>query len=130
MVAHLLLGDQTDWVPRVEHIMRHGDTVTFTPFSMEAHLAVAERRALADLLDAFAAERVSCLGRLEALNLTEADLARTGRHPEFGIVTMRQHLATWLAHDLGHIAQVVRSMGRQYTDEVGPWRQYLSMLRA
>jgi hypothetical protein len=130
VLAHLIYGDQADWVPRVEHILRHGDTVPFEPFSREAHFELAARRAPAELLDAFAAERAACLDRLEALHLTEADLARTGRHPEFGIVTMRQHLATWVAHDLGHIAQVVRVMGRQYTDEVGPWRQYLSMLRA
>lgn len=130
VVAHLILGDQMDWVPRVEHILRHGDSVTFPPFSMDAHFAMAARGTVAELLETFAAERASCLDRLAALNLAEADLARTGRHPEFGIVTMRQHLATWLAHDLGHVAQVVRAMARQYTDEVGPWRQYLSMLRA
>ena len=36
-----------------------------------------------------------------------------------------QLLATWTAHDLGHIAQIVRAMAKQYTEAVGPWEQYL-----
>jgi hypothetical protein len=60
--------------------------------------------------------------------LTDADLLRRGRHPEFGVVTMEQHLATWVAHDLGHVAQVARVMARQYREAVGPWRAYLPIL--
>ena len=43
-------------------------------------------------------------------------------------MTLGQHLSTWVAHDLGHISQIVRVMARQYTDAVGPWRTYLSIL--
>jgi hypothetical protein len=58
-----------------------------------------------------------------------ADLERRGRHPEFGPVTLEQHLATWVAHDLSHIRQIVRTMGREYAEAVGPWTAYLPMLR-
>jgi hypothetical protein len=44
-------------------------------------------------------------------------------------VTLGQHLSTWVAHDLGHISQIVRVMARQYTDAVGPWKAYLSILK-
>jgi hypothetical protein len=63
-----------------------------------------------------------------SLGLTDGDLARRGRHPEFGVVTLGQHLATWVAHDLSHVGQVVRVMARQYSTSVGPWRAYLSIL--
>ena len=72
--------------------------------------------------------RTENLARLGVLGLTDADLARRGRHPELGVVTMGQHLATWVAHDLGHVGQVVRVMARQYSEAVGPWRAYLSIL--
>lgn len=62
------------------------------------------------------------------MNLTDADLARVGRHPEFGQVTLSELLATWVAHDLDHIVQIARVMGRQYTDAVGPWRNYLRII--
>ena len=83
---------------------------------------------LAELLDTFDRLRTQSLARLTELRLTDADLARRGLHPQFGVVTMDQHLATWVAHDLGHISQVVRVMARQYTDAVGPWRAYLWIL--
>ena len=129
IVGHLIHGERADWVPRVEHILRYGDAQAFPPFDREAMLGVSKGRSLPDLLDTFDEVRTTSLGRLAALNLGDADLERRGRHPEFGVVTMRQHLATWVAHDLGHIAQVVRVMGRQYAEAVGPWRAYLSMLR-
>jgi hypothetical protein len=129
VIGHLIHGERTDWVPRVEHILRHGDAVTFPPFDMEAMFAASRGLTLDELLATFAELRAENLRRLAALGLTDADLERRGRHPEFGVVTMRQHLSTWVAHDLGHISQVVRAMARQYTDAVGPWRAYLSILR-
>ena len=110
-------------------MLRHGDTVPFPPFDREAMLATSKGLDLRSLLDTFAALRAENVDRLVALGLTDADLARHGLHPEFGRVTMAQHLSTWVAHDLGHIAQVVRVMARQYTDAVGPWRVYLSIIR-
>jgi hypothetical protein len=128
VVGHLVHGERTDWVPRVEHLLRHGDTIPFPPFDPDAMFAASKGLSLPDLLDTFATLRAANLERLAALGLTDADLARRGHHPEFGVVTMAQHLSTWVAHDLGHIAQVVRVMARQYTAAVGPWRAYLSIL--
>jgi hypothetical protein len=128
VVGHLIHGERTDWLPRVEHILRHGETAPFPPFDRQAMFAASKGRSLRELLDTFAAERMESLGRLTSLNLTDADLDRRGRHPEFGVVTLGQHLATWVAHDLTHIAQVVRVMARRYSDAVGPWKAYLSIL--
>jgi hypothetical protein len=87
-------------------------------------------RTMAELLDTFAQLRATNLDRLRALALGKDDLARRGRHPALGPVTLGQLLATWVAHDLSHIGQIVRVMGRQYGEAVGPWRAYLPMLQA
>jgi hypothetical protein len=129
VVGHLIHGERTDWVPRVEHMLEHGDAVPFPAFDREAMFAASRGLSLGDLLDTFERLRTESLDHLVALGLTDADLARRGRHPEFGVVTMSQHLATWVAHDLTHISQVVRVMARQYSTAVGPWRAYLSILR-
>ena len=100
----------------------------FPPFDREAMFDASAGRSLAELLDTFERLRAESLARFAGLNLTDADLARRGLHPQFGVVTLDQHLATWVAHDLTHISQVVRVMARQYTDAVGPWRAYLSIL--
>ncbi len=126
VVGHLIHAERTDWVPRVEHILQHGDAVPFPAFDREAMFTASRGLSLAELLDTFDRLRTQSLARLTELRLTDADLARRGLHPQFGVVTMDQHLATWVAHDLGHISQVVRVMARQYTDAVGPWRAYLS----
>jgi len=117
-------------MPRVQHILQYGDAVPFPPFDREAMLVASKGVSLAALLDTFGRLRAESLDRLVALGLTDADLARRGRHPEFGVVTMGQLLATWVAHDLGHVRQIVRVMARQYSDAVGPWRACLSILGA
>ena len=129
VVGHLIHGERTDWIPRVEHVLRHGDTVPFPPFDREAMFELSKGQSLSDLLRTFAELRARSLARLDTLALTDADLDRSGLHPEFGQVTLRQHLSTWVAHDLGHIAQIVRVMAGQYRDAVGPWRAYLPVLR-
>ncbi len=130
IVGHLIHGERTDWVPRVEHILRHGDSVPFTPFDREAMFTASRGMSLSQLLQTFAELRAANLDRLIALKLTDGDLARPGSHPQLGRVTMKQHLATWVGHDLTHVHQIVRVMARQYSDAVGPWRAYLSILDA
>jgi hypothetical protein len=129
VVGHLIHAEQTNWMPRVEHILRHGDAAAFPPFDRDAMFAASKGRSLSELLDAFDKARAESLVRLDRLGLTAADLERRGRHPEFGVVTLGQQLSTWVAHDLGHLGQIVRVMARQYSDAVGPWRAYLSILR-
>jgi len=128
VVGHLIHADRTDWMPRVEHMLRHGDAVPFPAFDREAMFVASKGLSLNELLDTFGRLRSESLDRLVALGLTEADLSRRGTHPELGAVTLGQHLATWVAHDLSHVGQVVRVMARQYSASVGPWRSYLSIL--
>ena len=128
VVGHLIHGERTDWMPRVDHILAHGEAVVLPPFDREAMFAASKGRTMGDLINEFAALRNVSLGRLERLGLKHSDLARRGRHPEFGVVTLGEHLATWVAHDLSHTGQIVRVMGRQYASAVGPWRAYLPML--
>lgn len=122
-------GPET-WSPFdvIGHLLTHGDTLPFPPFDRFAQIETSKGKTLAELLDTFRQERAACLVRLAAMHLTEADLARVGRHPEFGRVTLAQLFATWVAHDLDHVAQIARVMGRQYTEAVGPWRAYLRII--
>ncbi len=130
VVGHLIHGERTDWMPRVEHLLAHGEAVPFPSFDRFAQFEASKGKSLSELLDTFSELRAESLRSLEALHLTSADRERTGHHPEFGRVTLSQHLATWVVHDLDHLAQIVRVMGRQYTDAVGPWRQYLRIVGA
>jgi hypothetical protein len=127
VVGHLIHGEQTDWVPRAKIILAHGDTRVFERFDRLAQFGSA-RQTQEQRLDEFARLRQRNLDELRGLGLSPQDLDRPGRHPELGPVTLRQLLATWVAHDFDHVVQISRVLARQYSDEVGPWRAYLRVI--
>ncbi|HJP90655.1 MAG TPA: DinB family protein [Pyrinomonadaceae bacterium] len=129
IVGHLIHGEETDWIPRAKIILEHGEERAFEPFDRFAMFEKFKGKSIGELLDTFARMRAESLRGLRMMNLTPALLEKRGRHPELGEVTLSQLLATWVVHDLGHLAQVTRVMAKQYRDAVGPWTAYLPVLR-
>lgn len=127
IVGHLIHGEKTDWITRTIIILSP-QSKTFTPFDRFAQFEESKGKSMADLLKEFAELRRTNLQKLDTFQLTEEEMDKTGIHPEFGEVSLRQLLACWTAHDLGHIYQITRVMARNYTEEVGPWRKYLRVL--
>jgi len=130
VLGHLISGELTDWMPRAEIILKCGESRTFDPFDRFGFASLIDDRSIDGLLTRFAELRTKNLDALDALHLDEGSLALTGMHPDpaLGRVTMKNLLATWVVHDLGHIAQIMRIMSSEYRDAVGPWRQYLTIL--
>jgi hypothetical protein len=128
VIGHLIHGEKTDWIPRARHIMAD-EKRPFEPFDRTAQFKESTDKDLSELLATFAELRRQNLAALVGMKVTEADLQRKGLHPELGEVTLRQLLATWVVHDLDHVAQVTRTMAKAYNDAVGPWSAYLSILR-
>jgi len=128
IVGHLIVGERTDWMPRVRIILERGEARPFDPFDRSAESEI-QGKSLEQLLDEFARLRRENLAALQALNLQPDDLARRGRHPALGAVTLAELLATWVVHDLTHLHQLSRVMAHQYRDAVGPWNVYLGVLK-
>lgn len=128
IVGHLIHGERADWVPRAQIILSRGRHRQFTPFDRFAQFRESQGKTLAELLDEFAALRSKNVATVAGWRLTDPQLALEGEHPELGAVTLRQLLATWVAHDLGHVAQAARVMAKQYREAVGPWRAYLPVM--
>ncbi len=128
VVGHLIHGERADWIPRAQLILAQGTHRLFTPFDRLAQLRESQGKPLAALLDEFERLRHANLHMLASWNLEEHQLSLHGEHPAFGKVTLRQLLATWVAHDLSHVAQIARVMAKQYRDAVGPWRAYLPVM--
>lgn len=128
ILGHLVQGERSDWIPRARLILAEGADRRFTPYDRFAQFRESEGKSMSDLLDEFARLRADNLATLARWHLTDTQLSLTGVHPEFGDVTLRQLLATWVGHDLGHIAQVARVMAKQYRDAIGPWRAYLPIM--
>jgi hypothetical protein len=129
VIGHLNHAERVDWMPRLAIILEHGKDRPFDPFDREAQFRESQGKPLSALLDEFHELRRDNLARLRALNLQPAQLELQGTHPGLGPVTARQLLATWTAHDLGHIVQVSRVMAKRYREEVGPWTEYLSVMK-
>jgi uncharacterized damage-inducible protein DinB len=129
VVGHLLHVEECDWIDRTRWILEHGTEHVFRPVDREAGFTRFSDWKLRDLLDRFATLRASNLETLGELVESE-DLGRRGLHPTFGEVTLGQLLATWVVHDLNHLGQIVKTMAKQYTQAVGPWRAFLPIVDA
>jgi hypothetical protein len=129
IVGHLIDGEETDWIPRARIILAHGRARPFDRFDQQRHRQRNRGRPLDSLLEEFAKLRAVNLTTLRGLSLDAPALALEGEHPGLGPVTLGQLLATWVAHDLTHLAQVGRVMACQYRTAVGPWLAYLPALQ-
>lgn len=129
IVGHLVHGERADWIPRARIILEHGEARTFDRFDRTAQFKENEEKSLDQLLDDFSLLRSENLTALRELKLQPADLNRRGTHPALGTVTLSELLATWAAHDLSHLHQLSRVMAYQYRFAVGPWSDFLGVLK-
>ena len=128
VLGHLIHGEKTDWVVRAKIILESGLAKPFEPWDRFAQFEASRGKSLQKLLDEFEQIRKNNLTWLQSLKLTQSDLAKKGMHPLLGEVTLKNLLATWVVHDLTHIAQVTRVMAKQYKGEIGPWQEFFRIL--
>ena len=128
VLGHLIHGEKTDWVVRAKIILESGLAKPFEPWDRFAQFEASKGKTLQQLLDEFAALRKGNLSWLRSLRLSEVELDKKGLHPLLGEVSLRNLLATWVVHDLTHIAQVTRVMAKQYKGEIGPWSEFFRIL--
>lgn len=130
VVGHLIFGEQTDWIPRMQIILSDKEDKTFTPFDRNGHFQIAAGRTIETLLHQYAELRKENIHILLASEVTIDDLRKTGIHPAFGPVTLGQLLSSWVVHDMTHIYQISRTIAKQYEVEVGPWKEYMGILKS
>ncbi len=129
VVGHLIHGEKTDWIARAEIILGIDQNKKFKPFDRFAQFESSRGKSLNQLLDEFVKLRIDNLNKLRLMDLSAENLVLEGIHPELGVANLKQLLSTWVTHDLGHISQITRVMAKQYKSEVGPWLEYLGILK-
>jgi hypothetical protein len=127
VVAHLIVCEETNWLPRIKIILKSPETV-FSPIDMQAHFEIAKKSSLTDLLFQFSGHRKKGIGELQKMNLQESDFLKTGTHQIAGKIMLKEIIATWATHDLAHIAQIARIMAKQNKELVGNFKQFLKIL--
>jgi len=70
IVGHLIHGERTDWMPRAEILLSHGEARPFTPFDRFAQFEASRGKTLQQLLGSFAELRQENLIRLKSLEFT------------------------------------------------------------
>lgn len=128
VVGHLLHGEKTDWAVRIRRILEEGTSQPFDPYNRFAQYEESKGKDLLQLMNEFEQLRYENLEWLKSLKLSEADFDKKGMHPSLGEVTLKNLLATWVVHDLTHIAQITRVMAKQYKEEMGPWTEFFRIL--
>jgi DinB superfamily len=129
IVGHLIHGEETDWIPRMDMILSDRSDKNFEPFDRFAQLKAGKEQSLAALLEKFKQLREKNIAHLRAQQLSSENLQQEGIHPALGVITLSQLLSTWAVHDLNHLAQIARVMAKQYKEDVGPWVAYLKILQ-
>lgn len=128
VVGHLIHGERTDWIPRMEIILAGDPENAFKPYDRFAQFTESKGKSLNQLLDEFKSLRAHNLDILRKKDFSAIDFQKKATHPALGKVTLQELLSTWTVHDLSHIGQIVRVMSKQYKDDVGPWQAYLPIL--
>lgn len=116
------LVDTERWVfpVRVRAFLAGEDFAAFDPDAEGSHSG-EQPAALAEEFARLRGESLALLGEL-----TAADLARTARHAELGIVSLSEMLHEWAAHDLMHTVQAERALMQPFIAGTGPWRSYFT----
>jgi hypothetical protein len=128
ILGHLIHGEKTDWIARLNVILSDSEEREFAPFNRYAQFEESKGKSINDLIEEFKFKRNENLEFVKSLDLTDKEFNRTGIHPVFGEVTLRQLLSTWMSHDLDHLFQISRMMAVQLKQDVGPWKQYIRIL--
>lgn len=129
IVCHLIHCEEDDWIARLKIILDETSDKKFKPFERTLGFENSKEKSISELVNEFKKLRAENLIYLKDLNLNAEQLEKTGIHPDFGEVRLKQLLAAWVVHDLSHIAQICRVMSKQYSEEVGPWKEYLPVLK-
>ena len=129
VLAHLTDLERTDWIARTRIILEHGPERPFDAVDRTAFRTNLAGRSAEALLQEFASLREENLTVLRGVDLGPDRLGLHGTHPSLGDVVLSELLAAWVVHDLTHIVQIARVMAKQYDTAVGPWKEYLGVLR-
>jgi DinB superfamily len=129
IIGHLIHGEKTDWIARAKIILSETGNKKFEPYDRFAQFKDSKGKTLSQLLDEFSDLRKENIKTLNSFGIDEEKLKMEGIHPNFGTVTLKGLLSTWVIHDLTHIAQISRVMAKQYKDEMGPWIEYVRLMK-
>ncbi|MFD1739452.1 DinB family protein [Bacillus salitolerans] len=129
VIDHLIECEKTNWIPRVNSILDGNEVTPLPPFDRFAHLQQDKPVSFKESISTFKTYREKNVLLLKELVDPQLHLNMKGIHPAFGEITLKQLLSTWVVHDFTHISQILRVMAKRYSEDVGPWNEYLSILK-
>ena len=119
VVCHLADEERDDFKPRLAHVLegREGDFTSIDPEGWVTSRDYAGQEYEASL-DRFLAERARSLEWLRGLDAPDWSLEY--EHPALGVLSAGDLMASWVAHDLLHMRQVLKLLHDSLLAEVEP----------
>lgn len=108
-VAVHLLDTELVYGLRMRKILSNDDGVLPAYDQDSWAAALTAGRDLVHVLDTFEHLRKDNLNLLRAAVATPANLDRTGKHPGYGVLTLRDHILHLAPHDTNHSGQIRRT---------------------
>jgi hypothetical protein len=128
IIGHFVYIEKANWMTRAQIIL-FDSSKQFPLLNPLGHLEECKNKNIDELLIEFKILRQTSVKDLQSFSLNESDFAKTADHPALGTVSLSQLLSAWVVHDLSHLAQISRVMSKQYKDAVGPFSEYLRLLK-
>ncbi|TYS67843.1 DinB family protein [Sutcliffiella horikoshii] len=129
VIDHLIEGEKVNWIPRLRFILQEGESKPFPEFDRFAHLHANAVGTVEQKLQEFKELREGNLQTLTQHIEPTKHMELKGIHPALGEVKVRELISTWVVHDLTHITQITRVIAKRYKEDVGPWKEYLGIIR-
>jgi hypothetical protein len=120
-LQHLIDTERNVFPVRVRAFLAGQDFPAFNP---DVEGSKADKPRPVEMAAEFAHLRAESLTLLASV--TPADLSRTARHAELGIVSLEEMLNEWAGHDLMHTVQAERALMQPFLRACGPWRFYFA----
>jgi hypothetical protein len=121
-LRHIVDTERSVFPPRVGYLLRGEDFPAFNP-DEEGDGRGGDPPPIESAAE-FARLRAESMALLAKVG--EADLSRTARHQELGMVTLGQMIHEWAGHDLMHTVQGERAILQPFIDGCGPWKRYFT----
>lgn len=119
VLAHLVYMEQNNWCKKLGLLLNNTSCKTFDQYSVKQQFQELVQKNSKQWLDEFIAIRTQSLQWLRQAQLNKLPVDDVkGCLKQYGDITLRELLSTWVAHDLTHIHQISRIIAKNFKEVI------------
>ncbi len=129
IMHYLILNEEDTWLPNIKTILDGHRPSLLGLYEKLMPPEEVPDKAINSLLKEFKFLRELNLAEIRRLQIQLSNLNVTEDFSIWGKLSVKELMASWMVHDLSHIAKISRIMANRYETEVGKWSQHLDILK-